>query len=124
MSHEQFGLPAYAIEQLREIFTQWPQIDRVLLYGARVKGNYRPGSDIDLTIEGMALDLTTLLAIENRIDDLLLPWTVDLSLMHEIDNASLMDHIGRVGVPFYVRSGQSSWRSAGATNLWEARPRG
>ncbi|NLY14396.1 MAG: nucleotidyltransferase domain-containing protein [Gammaproteobacteria bacterium] len=96
-----YGLPAYAIEQLRTVFRQYPDINAVILYGSRAKGNYRPNSDIDLTIQGEALDLSTLLAIENQIDDLLLPWTIDLSLMHKIDNASLVEHIERVGVPFY-----------------------
>ena len=98
-----FGLPMHAVEKLRGVFQGWPQIQRVLLYGSRAKGNYRPGSDIDLTIEGEELTLSQLLAIENQIDDLLLPWMVDISLKHQIDNASLLEHIKRVGVPFYTR---------------------
>lgn len=98
-----FGLPAAAIAQLRAVFAGWPAISRVLLYGSRAKGNYRPGSDIDLTIEADGLSLVQLLAIENQIDDLLLPWMVDLSLREQIENPSLLEHIARVGVPFYVR---------------------
>ena len=77
----------------------------MLLYGSRAKGSYRPGSDIDLTIEGEQLSLSQLLAIENQIDDLLLPWMVDISLKHRIDNPALLDHIERVGVTFYTRQG-------------------
>lgn len=99
-----FGLPAHAVEALRDVFQGWPQIQRVLLYGSRAKGSYRPGSDIDLTIEGEELTLTQLLAIENQIDDLLLPWMVDISLKHQIDNTALLEHIARVGVPFYMRT--------------------
>ncbi|MNN69159.1 Nucleotidyltransferase domain protein [compost metagenome] len=100
-----FGLPAHAIEKLCAVFQGWPQIQRVLLYGSRAKGNYRLGSDIDLTIEG-ELTLSQLLAIENEIDDLLLPWKVDLSLKHRLDIPSLLDHIQRVGVNFYTRQNQ------------------
>lgn len=64
-------------------------------------GTHRPGSDIDLCIQAETFGLTELLAIENRIDDLLLPWKLDLSLMHQIDNPALLDHIRRVGVIFY-----------------------
>ncbi|MFC0666891.1 nucleotidyltransferase family protein [Azotobacter chroococcum] len=99
-----FGLPVHALEKLRGVFAEWPQIQRVLLYGSRAKGNYRPGSDIDLSIEDdEELSLAQLLAIENRIDDLLLPWMVDLSLKRQIDNPALLEHIRRVGIPFYVR---------------------
>ncbi|QLC74735.1 nucleotidyltransferase domain-containing protein [Pseudomonas sp. LPB0260] len=99
-----FGLPAQAVEQLRGVFQSWPQVKRVLLYGSRAKGNYRPGSDIDLTVEGEDLSLADLLAIENQIDDLLLPWMVDLSLKQQIDNPALLDHIQRVGIAFYTRA--------------------
>lgn len=47
--------------------------------------------------------VSDLMAIENQIDDLLLPWTVDLSLLHHIDNPELIDHIRRIGTPFYSR---------------------
>lgn len=101
-----FGLQAHAVDRLRGVFQGWPQIQRVRLYGSRAKGNYRPGSDIDLVIEGEELSLSQLLTIENQIDDLLLPWMVDLSLKQHIDNPALLDHIERVGVVFYTRQGR------------------
>lgn len=104
-SDQQFGLPASAIVALQNVFGKCPQIESVWLYGSRAKGNYRDGSDIDLTIKGAGLGLTDLLTIETQIDDLLLPWTVDLSLHQDIDNDSLREHIERVGVRFYKRSG-------------------
>lgn len=45
-----YGLLFMAIHQINAIFSQYSQIKRVILYGSRVKGNYRQGSDIDLTI--------------------------------------------------------------------------
>ena len=51
------------------------------------------------------MGFSDLLAIENEIDDLLLPWSVDLSLMGDIDTPSLVEHIERVGVVFYERVG-------------------
>jgi|GEM_PF-682421 predicted nucleotidyltransferase len=95
--------PVEAVEKLRGVFRQWPQINRVLLYGSRGKGNYRTGSDIDLTIEADRMSLPQMLALENQIDDLLSPWMVDLSLKSAIENAALLEHIERVGVPFFVR---------------------
>lgn len=96
--NERFGLPEHAINQLCRVFQGYPEIEHVLVYGSRVKGNYRPGSDIDLSLVAPGMELETLLYIENRIDDLLLPWTVDLSLLHQIDNEELIEHISRVGV--------------------------
>ena len=40
------------------------------------------------------------LALENQLDDLLLPWKIDIVLFDKIDNPALRDHIDRVGIPF------------------------
>ncbi len=95
------GLPESAVVKLCAIFSKYPQIDRVILYGSRALGSCRSGSDIDLTIETESMGLSELLAIENQIDDLLLPWKVDLSLRSKIDDPELLVHIDRVGVTFY-----------------------
>ena len=80
-----------------------PDIEKVVLYGSRAKDNYREGSDIDLTLMGDALSHAQLNRIKMQIDDLLLPYTIDLSIFELIDNANLIDHIRRVGVVFYER---------------------
>jgi predicted nucleotidyltransferase len=95
------GLPESAVAKLRAIFSDYTEIDRVVLYGSRALGSCRTGSDIDLTIETETMGLSELLTIESRIDDLLLPWKVDLSLRHKIDNPELVAHIDCVGVIFY-----------------------
>ena len=95
------GLNLSVIEKIRGVFSGYPQIDRVLLFGSRAKGNYRPGSDIDLTMVGNQLTLSKLIQIENDLDALSLPYKIDLSLCHKIGNPDLVAHIQRVGVVFY-----------------------
>jgi len=98
-----YGLKTHIIDELQKVFRKYPQVERVLLYGSRAKGNYKEGSDIDLTIIAKEIDLKILHKIENEIDDLLLPYKIDLSIFSEIDNKSLLEHIDRVGVLFYGR---------------------
>ncbi len=98
---ELFGLPINVIEKIRCVFRDHQLIEKVTLYGSRAMGKFRLGSDIDLCIEGEGLTLTELLAIENQIDDLLLPWKVDLSLKSKIDNPDVLEHIDLVGIEFY-----------------------
>src|SRR4030095_11388268 len=45
-----------------------PWFARGIVFGSRAKGNHRPGSDIDLTLDGAGLGLPDLLAIESDID--------------------------------------------------------
>jgi predicted nucleotidyltransferase len=97
-----WGLKPAVIERMGEVFGHHPGIVRVILYGSRAKGSFQPGSDIDLTVEG-DLDLPELLRLEGELDDLLLPYQIDLSLMHHIVDAAVLEHICRVGQVFFSR---------------------
>ena len=99
---EVFGLKEKDINAINDVFNQYPEIIQVTIYGSRAKGNYKPGSDIDLSIVDADLDFTQLLEIENKLDDLMLPYKIDLSQKRMINNPDLISHIDRVGKPFYV----------------------
>ncbi|GGF39592.1 nucleotidyltransferase family protein [Echinicola rosea] len=99
-----FGLLKEEIASINKIFSEYPAISKVILYGSRAKGNYRPASDIDLTIEAEGFDLSDLFDLENRLDDMLLPYKIDLSIKKHINNQELLDHINRVGKSFYIRN--------------------
>ena len=45
-----FGLPQRTIDELITYFKSKPFIEKVCIFGSRVKGNYTNGSDIDLAI--------------------------------------------------------------------------
>lgn len=102
-----FGLKKSTIERINSVFFRHPQIDQVIIYGSRAKGNYRNGSDIDLSIKGEAVTLSELMKIETELDDLLLPYKIDLSLLHRINDADVIDHIKRMGVFFYDKNDNS-----------------
>jgi predicted nucleotidyltransferase len=95
------GLNQKIQQELCQVFNKYKKINKVILYGSRAKGNFKSGSDIDLTIESPSMTISELLQIENAIDDLLLPYKIDLSLFHLIDNSDLIEHIHRVGILFY-----------------------
>ena len=82
------------------VLSHYPQIIEARLYGSRAMGSYREGSDIDLTLLG-DIDLTTLNSISLELDDLLLPYEIDLSVFEKIENVELREHIQRAGKVFY-----------------------
>ena len=98
------GLPAVTVDRIREVLRHYPEVEQALLYGSRAKGTCRPGSDIDLTLCGHGLNHPLLTRIDNELDDLLLPYHVDLSLMSSLHHPALLDHIQRVGVVLYKRT--------------------
>lgn len=99
----QYGLKKEIIENVKRIFAQYDKIEEVILYGSRAKGNYKPGSDIDLTLKGKEINLKLLNKISLGLDDLLLPYTFDLSIYNHIKQTDLIDHIARVGKVFYKK---------------------
>lgn len=103
-----FGLKESVIEGICAVFCRYPQVQQAILYGSRAKGNHKPGSDIDLTLLGSPdLSDSILAQIAWEIDDLLLPYTVDLSAYDHITNPNLRAHIQRVGMVFYARKEES-----------------
>ena len=66
-------------------------------------GNFKPASDIDLTLKGENIDLSLLTEIEFDLDDLMLPYKFDISIYNSITNPDFLDHINRMGKEFYNR---------------------
>jgi predicted nucleotidyltransferase len=98
-----YGLSDKTIEQIHAVLSRFPEVDKAVLYGSRAKGNFKRGSDIDLTMYGNGLSLTILFKIENELDDLLLPYKIDLSIFEQITDPDVVDHIRRVGAVFYEK---------------------
>ncbi len=91
------GMTPVEMGRLESVFEKESAISELMLYGSRAKGTHRPGSDIDLIVTGSKLSTRWLMELSGKIDDLLLPYEVDISILDHIDNPDLLDHIKRVG---------------------------
>jgi predicted nucleotidyltransferase len=98
------GLPEATVAKICAILARFPAVEKAVLYGSRAKGTYKPGSDIDLTLLGNHLSSATLGTIADQLDDLLLPYQIDLSIFDQIDHEGLREHIQRVGQVFYRKN--------------------
>ena len=107
-----FGLDENTIEKINAVLTSFPEVEEALLYGSRAKGNFRNGSDIDLTLKGGNISHTVFNSISLSLDDLMLPYKIDLSVYEQIDNPDLIDHIKRIGICFYRKIGTSSEKNS------------
>lgn len=96
-----YGLKPHTIAAIQGVLSKHPEVESAVIYGSRATNTYRNGSDIDLTLNGEKLDLTLLQRIENELDDLFLPYKIDLSLHRQISNPELLNHIARVGKVFF-----------------------
>ncbi|MCR4914579.1 MAG: nucleotidyltransferase domain-containing protein [Prevotella sp.] len=96
-----FGLSDTVIRELQDVFRRHANIEKVLIFGSRSKGNYRAGSDIDLAVVGQGIDYSQLLAIQCEIDDLELLYSIDLLDYQKEKGTPIGDHIDRVAQIFY-----------------------
>ncbi|MDB4470891.1 nucleotidyltransferase domain-containing protein [Deltaproteobacteria bacterium] len=99
-----FGLKKQTISKLQDVFKQFPEIEEVVIYGSRAKGNFKNGSDIDLTLIGNNIDQHLCDDIAEALDELLLPQMIDLSVFELLNHTELMEHIKRVGQVFYQKT--------------------
>ncbi|MEM4248025.1 MAG: nucleotidyltransferase domain-containing protein [Candidatus Nanoarchaeia archaeon] len=100
-----FGLTEETIQKICNVFMKHPEIEKAVIYGSRAKGNFKNGSDIDLTLFGTEeLKLNVLLKVMSEIDDLLLPYSFDISIFREIKDNDLIEHINRVGIVFFKKT--------------------
>jgi len=100
-----FGLKEATIQKICDVLAKYPQVEKAVLFGSRAKGNYKNSSDIDLVlVGGDNLTEKVLCQIMDEIDDLLLPYTFDLSIFQHISDPEVIEHIQRVGVVFYQKA--------------------
>lgn len=98
-----FGLTENEITRIKAIFLSYPKVEEVVIYGSRAKGNFKPGSDIDMALIGDDINLFMLNDIGNQLDDLLMPYIFDTAIYHQIGNHELTDHIKRAGITVYKK---------------------
>jgi len=100
-----YGLSHDVIKTITEACMQCPEVEKVMLYGSRAKGNYRNGSDIDITLMGEQLTLeNSVYRLMDLFDESDLPYSFDISIFKHIDNPKLVEHIERVGKVLYEKA--------------------
>ena len=97
----EFGLETMEMDKIIMSIASIDGVDKAVIYGSRTKGNYRPFSDVDISLVGKSLSYSDLLRLHSIIDDLLLPYEIDLNIFDLIQNENLKEHILRCGRVIY-----------------------
>lgn len=98
-----FGLNKDTIAKFKSILANHMSVEKAVLYGSRAKGTYKNSSDIDISLFGSEISLDILLRIETELDNLLLPYHVNLSIYDKVHNDELINHIDKVGKVLYTK---------------------
>jgi predicted nucleotidyltransferase len=103
VSAQATGLPEAVLAAIHQVLASHTEVEAAILYGSRALRRHRPASDIDLTLIGSTISAASLARIDAELDDLLLPWIIDLSCLASIDHPALLAHIERAGLELYRR---------------------
>ncbi len=98
-----FGLSDIIVASFEQVFENNSKIDKAYIFGSRAKGNYKDGSDIDIAIKGDDLTFKDILHCTGKLEELNIPYKIDLLDYDKIKEPALKDHIDRVGIEFYSR---------------------
>ena len=100
MNNSRFGFKYGDLETIIQVLSKFPEIEKAVIFGSRAKGNYQPGSDVDMAIwatnEAETWQLPGLLN-----DETLLPYKFDVLNYAKINNQELREHITRAGIEIY-----------------------
>ena len=80
-----------------------PEVEEAIIYGSRARGTNHIASDIDITLKGKALTYLQLALLDAKIEELYLPYFVDLSLFSMLKNPDLLESINREGKVLYKK---------------------
>lgn len=101
VDYNEFGLTSKDSEEMNFVFRGPIGLKKVILFGSRALGKFRPGSDVDLALvcdenfNGFQFVSSALNEATN------IPLYFDVVEYHKIRNEKLKEHIDRVGKIIY-----------------------
>jgi uncharacterized protein len=98
------GLNDKTRHAILEVLNQHPEIERIVLFGSRAMGTFTHTSDIDLALYG-DLTLRDQARIAGEMEQLSIPYKVDLVRMKAVTSLELLEHIKQHGKPLKSEAG-------------------
>ena len=97
-----FGLSQQTLDKLLNYFKTKDELEKVVIYGSRAKGNYRTGSDIDFAIWSDVPEIA--IEVSGELEDLPTPYKFDVIDYKTLSNEALRNSINNDGILFYSKS--------------------
>lgn len=94
------GLTKEQIIQIQQVFSLYPTIKKIWLFGSRARGDFRNNSDIDIAFESAAFSFDDELGLRSKLSALPLPYSIDLVHLNSLEEEGLKTKIEqeRVGL--------------------------
>jgi uncharacterized protein len=96
---------------IKKELSQFPEIEKAIIFGSRAMGNYKKGSDVDIAIVGKSINKKVLLKLYDDLnEELPLPYFFDIIHYEEIQNENLIKHIDNEGKVLYEKGKYGTMR--------------
>ena len=101
-----YGLTDKSYKELLEILSSIPEIEEVLIFGSRARGDYWRASDVDLSIKGDHVVRRTLALLNDRLYESHIPQIFDTHIYSDIKSQAFKNHVDHDGKVIYRRAVQ------------------
>ena len=108
IKEQKIDLPAEVAAQLVDIFSSYPEVEKVIIFGSRALGNAKLGSDVDCAFIGKNLTFQLVSRIQNYLEEeTLFPYFFDCVHLESTRNQELLEHIKIYGKILYEKKSMS-----------------
>lgn len=99
-----FGIYEKSYSLLINAISEYPQIEKAIIFGSRAMGNYKKGSDIDIAIVGSRINYEITAQLNAELNEQLpIPYFIDVVNFNTINNDELKQHILKEGKACYEK---------------------
>ncbi|RXM74390.1 nucleotidyltransferase domain-containing protein [Clostridium tetani] len=99
-----FGLRESDLEYIVNVIRGFDEIEKAYIFGSRAKGNYKPGSDIDIAIYGENINSDILSKLNSILEEKSpMPYFFNIVDYSHLKHKELKEHIDRVGKVIFCR---------------------
>lgn len=99
-----FGLSEVDLQKILFIIASNYKVKKAFIFGSRAKGNYKNGSDVDIALSGINIDLNDISKIASTLnEETNMPYMFDVLNYDKLSNTDLITHIDTIGIQIYSR---------------------
>jgi predicted nucleotidyltransferase len=100
-----YGLTDQDLNYIINTIAKFDEIEKAVLFGSRAKGNYKPGSDIDIAIYGDEINIDVISKLHALLEEgSHMPYFFDVVDGTHLNHLELNEHIARVGEVIFARN--------------------
>ena len=101
---DKFGFSVCDRNEMEKVFRNFPELEKVILFGSRAMNTFKPASDVDIALIYKTDDYHIVAEIKNKLEEeTKIPYFFDVLDFKTIDSPELKEHVKLNGMEIYSR---------------------